>query len=136
MIEEKELFMKLLHTMIRVSDIDETLRFYTELLNMQIEKKKRLEDCDLYFLTDEEGCNQIELTYNDEPPANGAYDLGTGFGHFAFSVKSLDEFTEKLHAMGYEYLYEPFDLNGKGTKIAFIKDPDGYEIELIEKVVW
>ena len=43
---------------------------------------------------------------------------------------------EKLHSLGYEYLYEPFDLNGKGTKIAFIQDPDGYEIELIEKVVW
>ena len=54
----------------------------------------------------------------------------------AFSVKSLDEFTEKLHKLGYEYLYEPFDLNGKGTKIAFVKDPDGYEIELIEKVIW
>ena len=72
---------------------------------------------------------------NDETPENG-YEIGTGFGHFAFSVKSLDEFTEKLHSFGYEYLYEPFDLNGKGTKIAFIKDPDGYEIELIEKVVW
>ena len=127
--------MKLLHTMIRVKNIDETLKFYTQLLNMKIDKKKRLDDCDLYFLTDEEGTNQIELTYNDETPKDG-YELGTGFGHFAFSVKSLNEFTEKLHAMGYEYLYEPFDLNGKGTKIAFVKDPDGYEVELIEKVIW
>ena len=116
--------------------MDKSLRFYTELLNMTIEKKKRLDDCDLYFLTDEDGCNQIELTYNDEPPVNNQYNLGTGFGHFAFSVESLDNFTEKLHSMGYEYLYEPFDLNGKGTKIAFVQDPDGYEVELIEKVVW
>ena len=128
--------MKLLHTMIRVTNIEESLRFYTELLNMTIEKKKRLDDCELYFLTDEDGYNQIELTYNDEPPANNQYDLGSGFGHFAFSVESLDKFTEKLHSMGYEYLYEPFDLNGKGTKIAFVQDPDGYEVELIEKVVW
>ena len=45
-------------------------------------------------------------------------------------------FTEKINQLGYEYLYAPFDLNGKGSKIAFIKDPDGYEIELIEKVQW
>ena len=127
--------MKLLHTMVRVKDIDASLRFYTELLNMKSEKKKRLDDCELYFLNDEEGTTQLELTYNDETPENG-YDLGSGFGHFAFSVKSLEEFTKKLHNLGYEYLYEPFDLTGKGTKIAFIKDPDGYEIELIEKVVW
>lgn len=127
--------MKLLHTMVRVKDIDASLRFYTELLNMKLEKKKRLDDCELYFLNDEEGTTQLELTYNDETPENG-YDLGSGFGHFAFSVKSLEEFTKKLHNLGYEYLYEPFDLTGKGTKIAFIKDPDGYEIELIEKVIW
>lgn len=127
--------MKLLHTMIRVKNIDASLKFYTELLNMNLEKKKRLDDCELYFLNDEEGVNQLELTYNDETP-EGGYELGSGFGHFAFSVKSLDEFTQKLHKLGYEYLYEPFDLNGKGTKIAFVKDPDGYEIELIEKVVW
>ena len=86
-------------------------------------------------MTDEDGTTQLELTANDETPENG-YNLGSGFGHLAFSVESLDEFTEKLHSLGYEYLYEPFDLNGKGTKIAFVTDPDGYEIELIEKVVW
>ena len=102
---------------------------------MELDHKKRLDDCWLYFLTDEENTAQIELTYNDETPADG-YQIGSGFGHFAFSVSSLDEFTKKIENLGYEYLYEPFDLNGKGTKIAFVKDPDGYEIELIEKVVW
>ncbi len=127
--------MKLLHTMIRVKDGEKSVKFYTELLNMKLDKKKRLDDCYLYFLTDEDGTTQLELTENDETP-EGGYNLGTGFGHLAFSVNSLDEFSEKLHNLGYEYLYEPFDLNGKGTKIAFIKDLDGYEIELIEKVVW
>ena len=127
--------MKFLHSMIRVKDIDASLRFYTEVMNMKLNKKKRLEDCELYFLDDEEGVSQIELTYNDETPSEG-YQNGNAFGHFAFSVKSLDEFTEKINRLGYEYLYEPFDLNGKGTKIAFIKDPDGNEIELIEKVIW
>lgn len=127
--------MKFLHTMIRVKDINASLKFYTEVLNMTLDKKKRLDDCELYFLNDEDGCCQIELTYNDETPEEG-YVNGSAFGHFAFSVKSLEEFTEKINKLGYKYLYEPFDLNGKGTKIAFIKDPDGNEIELIEKVIW
>lgn len=127
--------MKLLHTMIRVKDIDASLKFYTELLNMKIDKQKRLDDCTLYFLNDEEGTCQLELTYNDSTPSEG-YSNGTGFGHLAFSVESLNDFTKKMNELGYEYLYEPFDLNGKGTKIAFVKDPDGNEIEMIEKVVW
>ncbi len=127
--------MKFLHAMVRVKDIEKSLAFYTEVLNMKLDHKKRLEDCWLYFLTDEENTCQIELTYNDETP-DGGYELGSGFGHFAFSVDSLDEFTEKINKLGYSYLYPPFDLNGKGSRIAFIKDPDGYEIELIEKVNW
>ena len=127
--------MKFLHTMVRVKDIEKSLAFYTDVLNMKLDHKKRLEDCWLYFLTDEENTCQIELTYNDETP-EGGYELGSGFGHFAFSVDSLDEFTDKINKLGYSYLYPPFDLNGKGSKIAFINDPDGYEIELIEKVYW
>ena len=127
--------MKFLHTMVRVRDIEKSLAFYTDVLNMRLDHKKRLEDCWLYFLTDEENTCQIELTYNDETPESG-YELGSGFGHFAFSVDSLDEFTEKINKLGYSYLYPPFDLNGKGSKIAFINDPDGYEIELIEEVIW
>ncbi len=127
--------MKFLHTMIRVKNIDESLKFYTEVLNMKLDHKKRLEDCWLYFLTDESGCCQIELTYNDETP-QGGYDIGSGFGHFAFGVESLEDFTQKIEKLGYSYLYPPFDLTGKGSKIAFIKDPDGYEIELIEQVKW
>ena len=127
--------MKFLHSMIRVKDIEASLKFYTELFDMKLDEKRRLEDCWLYFLSDKENTCQIELTFNDETPKEG-YNIGNGFGHFAFHVDSLDDFTEKLTILGYKYLYEPFDLNGKGSKIAFINDPDGYEIELIEKVCW
>ena len=127
--------MKFLHSMIRVKDIDKSLNFYTELLNMKLDHKKRLEDCELYFLNDESGCCQLELTYNDDTPKEG-YQNGNAFGHFAFSIESFEEFTEKMNKYGWKYLYEPFDLNGKGSKIAFIQDPDGNEIELIEKVIW
>ena len=127
--------MRLLHTMIRVKDIDKSIDFYTKLLEMEVSEKRRLDDCWLYFLSDKASGQQIELTYNDETPQNG-YEIGSGFGHFAFGVNSMDEFTKKLNSLGYSYLYEPFDLTGKGSTIAFIKDPDGYEIELIEKVIW
>jgi lactoylglutathione lyase len=101
--------------MIRVKDIDASLKFYTEVLDMELDHKKRLDDCWLYFLNDKEKTCQIELTYNDETPENG-YEIGTGFGHFAFAVDSLDEFTAKIEKLGYKYLYEPFDLNGKVHK--------------------
>lgn len=127
--------MRFLHSMIRVKDIDKSLKFYTEILNMKLSEKRRLDDCELYFLDDESGCCQLELTYNDETPKDG-YINGNAFGHFAFSVESFEEFTKKLNKFGLEYLYEPFDLTGKGSMIAFINDPDGNEIELIEKVEW
>lgn len=127
--------MALLHTMIRVKNIERSLDFYTNLLGMKVVEKRRLEDCWLYFLEDEESGHQIELTYNDDTP-QGGYEIGSGFGHFAFSVDSMNDFSKKLYTFGYKYLYEPFDLTGKGSMIAFIQDPDGYEIELIEKVKW
>ena len=124
--------MRLLHTMIRVRDIQKSLEFYTKLFDLELANEKRLEDCTLYFLSDKEGYTQIELTYNDETPENG-YEIGTGFGHFAFAVDSMAEFTTKLHSLGYEYFYEPYNLIGITSTIAFVKDPDGYEVELIEK---
>lgn len=124
--------MKFLHAMIRVKDVEKSLEFYEKLLNMTIAKKKRLDDCELIYLEDEEHTAQIELTVNDEIPETG-YINGNAFGHFAFSVDSMEKFTEKLHSLGYKYLYEPYVIFS-GTKIAFVQDPDGNEIELIEKV--
>lgn len=124
--------MKFLHTMIRVKDIKKSLEFYEKLIGLKLVSEKRLDDCTLYFLADNEGDVQIELTYNDETPKNG-YDIGSGFGHFAFKVDSMDEVTLKLKEMGYEYLYEPYKLSAVGSTISFVKDPDGYEIEFIQK---
>ena len=126
--------MKFLHSMIRVKILEESLKFYEQLLGMKLVRTKRLEDCALYFLEDENG-GQIELTYNDDTPQDG-YINGNAFGHFAFAVESFDEFTKRLYSLGYKYLYEPFDLDGKGSIIAFVNDPDGNEIELVQKVVW
>jgi len=122
--------MKFLHTMIRVKDIKKSLKFYTELLGLKISRTMELDDCRLHFLKDDFSDVELELTENFESPKE-AYSAGTQFGHLALSTKSLDEFGEKLKAFGGEYLYEPFEIK-PGLRIAFIKDPDGREIEIIE----
>ena len=103
--------------MIRVKDLDKSLEFYCNLLGLKQVRTKRLDDCTLYFLEDESGA-QIELTYNDETP-EGGYQNGNAFGHFAFAVDSFDDFSKRMNELGYEYLYAPFDLDGKGSWIAF-----------------
>lgn len=123
--------MKFLHVMIRTKDVDKSLDFYTKLFDMNLVRTIKLDDSILYFLSDEDGQTQIELTANFEVP-EGGYKNGDAFGHFAFGVESMDEFTKKLHSLGYEYLYEPFHMREAGSKIAFIKDPDNNEIEIIE----
>ena len=123
--------MRLLHIMIRVKNYEESMRFYGELLGLKEVKTMGLDDCKLHFLADGYGNVQIELTENFDTPMDG-YKNGDAFGHFAFETESFDECTQKLHKMGYEYLYEPFVLENTGLKIAFIKDPDGNEVEIIE----
>ena len=124
--------MEFLHVMIRVKDVDETIKFYKQLFDMKLVKKKQLNDCELYFLTDKKAKIELELTQNNDTPKEG-YQVGTGFGHFAFRVDSLIKFDAKLKQMGYDYLYKPYTMNGSTSVIAFVKDPDGYEIEVIEK---
>ena len=131
--------MKFLHSMIRVKDIDASLKFYSDFLGLKLINKSSLEDCDLYFLSEDEKSCQIELTYNYETPKEG-YSNGSCFGHFAFEVDSMDNVIEKVKKCGYKFLYEPFNLelkdeqgNKSYKKVAFIKDPDGNEIELIQK---
>lgn len=131
--------MKFLHSMIRVRNIDDSLKFYRDFLGLNLIEKKSLEDCDLYFLGEDENSCQIELTYNYDTPTEG-YKNGNAFGHFAFAVDNMNLICEKVREFGYEFLWEPFELSLKNEKgetskklIAFIKDPDGNEIELIQE---
>ena len=124
--------MKFVHVMIRVKDIDASMRFYTELLDMNRTGEVVLDDCTLYYLSDEDGQTQIELTYNKETPENG-YKNGNSFGHLAFETNSMEEFSKRMQSMGYEYLYEPYFMPEVNMHIAFLKDPDGNEIEIMSK---
>ena len=131
--------MKFLHSMIRVKNINDSLKFYNDFLGLKLIEKKALEDCDLYFLGENENSCQIELTYNYDTPTDG-YKNGNAFGHFAFAVDNMNLVCEKVKEFGYEFLLEPFELSLKNEKgeiskklIAFIKDPDGNEIELIQE---
>ena len=125
--------MQFLHAMIRVSDLKKSLDFYKIILGFDVVKELRLDDCTLYYLGNKEsGEFQIELTYNDEKVDN--YENGNAFGHFAFKADNLDETYEKMKSMNIDWLYEPYELASISSKIAFLKDPDGNEIELIQKI--
>ena len=125
--------MKILHAMIRVKDIESSMKFYTELLGLKKTHEIKLEDCILHFLKDDSGEFEIELTQNFENPANG-YVNGNAFGHFAFEIDDMSKFDKNLKSFGWEYLYEPFVMEEAQSKIAFVKDPDGNEIEIIQKL--
>ena len=124
--------MRFAHVMIRVKNIDESMKFYTELLDLNRTGEVKLDDSTLYYLSDEDGQTQIELTYNNETPKEG-YKNGNAFGHLAFEAKSMDEFTDKMNKFGYKYLYEPYFMPEINKQVAFLKDPDGNEIEIMAK---
>ena len=122
------------HTMIRVKDLDRSLDFYTRILGMKIHRKTeypegRFTNTFVGYIGEDEGTN-IELTYNWDQQEN--YNKGNGWGHLAIKVSDVYETSEYLKQQGVEFTKEP-SLMKNGTRIlAFIKDPDGYVIELNE----
>ncbi len=126
----------LLHTMIRVRDLDKSLDFYTRLLGMKMVRRKDFPSgkFTLAFVGygEETDHTAIELTYNWDQEQD--YDLGNGFGHFAIGVADIDETCQRLRAEGVSIPRPPGPMKHGGAVIAFIEDPDGYRIELIERV--
>jgi lactoylglutathione lyase len=117
--------------MIRVSDLERSVRFYTDVLGLREQRRKVLEKADatLVFLGDEAGHHAIELTYNHD---GRRYELGNQFGHFALGVADLEATRKELGERGVEFSRGPYRVSEGGSMIAFIRDPDGIEIELIE----
>ena len=124
--------MRLLHTMIRVGDLDKSISFYTEILGMKLLRKKDYPDgkFTLAFVGygDEKNNSVIELTHNWD---TDNYDLGSGFGPLAIEVDDVYEAAEKIRTQGGKIIREPGPMNAGTTIIAFVQDPDGYEIELL-----
>ncbi|HXG53604.1 MAG TPA: lactoylglutathione lyase [candidate division Zixibacteria bacterium] len=125
--------MRLLHTMIRVNDLEESLKFYCDVLGMRLLRKKDYPSgrFTLAFVGyGEESENAVlELTYNWD---THRYDLGNGFGHVAIGVEDIYRTCDELRAKGAKIVREPGPMKHGGTEIAFIEDPNGYRIELID----
>ncbi|WP_175886379.1 lactoylglutathione lyase [Burkholderia sp. BCC0044] len=126
--------MRLLHTMLRVGDLDRSIKFYTELLGMKLLRREDYPEgkFTLAFVgyEDESTGTVIELTHNWETPS---YDLGNGFGHLAVAVEDAYAACEKIKAQGGKVTREAGPMKHGTTVIAFVEDPDGYKIEFIQK---
>ena len=124
--------MRLLHTMLRVGDLERSIDFYTKVLGMQLLRRKDYPEGQftLAFVGygDETDNTVIELTYNWD---TDHYDVGEGFGHIAIEVNDVYEAVEVLRSRGGKVIREAGPMNAGTTIIAFVEDPDGYAIELL-----
>lgn len=125
---------RLLHTMIRVFDLEKSLDFYTRILGMQLLRKNDYPGgkFTLAFVGygDEKSQAVIELTHNWEQKE--PYQIGSGFGHVAIGLKDIYAACEQVKQAGGKVVREPGPMMHGSTHIAFIEDPDGYKIELIQ----
>jgi lactoylglutathione lyase len=126
--------MQLLHTMIRVNDLDESLKFYCDKLGMKLLRKNDFPGgkFTLAFVGygDEKNHTVVELTHNWD---THKYDIGTAFGHLAIGVPDAFKACEELKQKGVKVVREAGPMQHGDTVIAFIEDPNGYKIELIQQ---
>ncbi len=124
-----------LHTMIRVFDLEKSIDFYTRHLGMTVLRRKDYPDGKFTLAFVGYGAESdhtvIELTHNWDPEA--PYELGNGFGHLALGVEDIYGTCEALRKDGVKITREPGPMKHGTTVIAFIEDPDGYKVELIEQ---
>jgi lactoylglutathione lyase len=126
--------MRLLHTMLRVGDLERSLRFYGEVLGMSLISRKDYPDGKFTLAFIGYGKNpeqaEIELTHNWGVEQ---YEIGTAYGHIAVGVDDIYAVCERIRAAGGKITREPGPMKHGTTVIAFVQDPDGYKIELIEE---
>ena len=126
--------MRMLHTMLRVGNLEQSLAFYTEVLGMTLLRKRDYEEgrFTLAFVGygDEENHTVLELTHNWDTTS---YELGNAYGHIAIAVDDAYQACEEIKARGGKVVREAGPMKGGVTVIAFVEDPDGYKIELIQQ---
>ena len=126
--------MRILHTMLRVGNLDRSVDFYTNVLGMRLLRKRDYPDgrFTLAFVgyEDEADSAVIELTHNWDTES---YDLGTGYGHIALQVENAAQACDAVRAKGGKVTREAGAMKHGTTVIAFVEDPDGYKIEFIER---
>ncbi len=124
--------MRLLHTMLRVGNMERSIRFYCDIMGMKLLRQKDYPDgkFSLAFLGygDESQHTAIELTHNWE---TDSYELGNAFGHLAIEVDDVYQATDRIRQQGGKIIREAGPMNAGTTIIAFVEDPDGYAIELL-----
>ena len=125
--------MRLLHTMLRVGDLDKSIKFYSNIMGMELIRKHDYESgrFTLAFLGygPEKDNTVLELTHNWD---TDSYDKGEGFGHIAIAVDDVYAACEKIRDAGGTIVREPGPMKHGSTVLAFVEDPDGYKIELLE----
>jgi lactoylglutathione lyase len=127
-----EAMSELIHTCYRITDIDRSVAFYNALGFEEIARMPiRDEAVNVFMNLPGDGEKpRLELTYN---LGVGSYDLGTGYGHIAITADDLDATLENLEKQGIEPEKPPYTVREGGSRLCFVRDPDGYRIELIEK---
>lgn len=124
--------MSLIHTCYRITDIDRSVAFYEALGFKELRRMPIGEEAINVFMNLPEDGDEprLELTYNI---GVDSYELGTGYGHIAITTKDLDTALGELGKQGIEPERAPYRVNGNGSRICFVRDPDQYRIEIIER---
>jgi lactoylglutathione lyase len=126
--------MRILHTMLRVNDLEQSKKFYCEVLGMKVLREKEYPDgkftlCFVGYGPEEDGA-VIELTYNW---GRSSYTLGDAYGHIAIGTTNIRQTCDRIRAAGGKITREPGPMKHGTTVIAFVEDPNGYKIELVER---
>jgi lactoylglutathione lyase len=120
----------LIHTCYRIGDIDRSVAFYEALGFEELGRMRVRDEATNVFMGLPDDGARLELTHND---GVSEYEMGTGYNHIAITAENLDATLENLGKLGIEPEKPPYTVSDGGSRLCFVRDPDGYRIELIEK---
>jgi lactoylglutathione lyase len=122
---------ELIHTCYRITDVDRSVDFYKKLGFEETRRMPIRDEAINVFMGLPGDGERLELTYNHDQ--DEAYEIGTGYGHIAITAEDLDATLERLASIGIEPEKPPYTVREGGSRLCFVRDPDGYRIEIIEK---